>query len=104
MGFIRKRRVCSEHDDAFGTRFRLASMQKKTASCWRSGLRGYNRYMIEAMIPGELTMNIGVIGGDSDGIWFHFDIRHPVTLDAEATARRMQQIFSANGWQLPRPV
>lgn len=54
-------------------------------------------------VAGELTMNIGVIGGGSEGIWFHFDIRHPVTLDAEATARRMQQIFSANGWELPEP-
>jgi len=52
-------------------------------------------------IAGALTMNIGVLGGGEDHLWFIFDIRHPVTLDASATAERMKEIFAANGWTVP---
>ncbi len=51
-------------------------------------------------ISGLLTMNIGVVKGDSERIWFIFDVRHPVTLDVDATAEKLACLFSENGWSL----
>jgi succinyl-diaminopimelate desuccinylase len=54
-------------------------------------------------VSGEMTLNVGMIGGDKNGLWFHFDIRHPVTLDARETAAKLGEILGRSGWTLAEP-
>lgn len=54
---------------------------------------GYN-IKCEDSISGKLTINIGTISSDSEGITFSLDIRHPLCITREQLFEKLTQTFS----------
>ncbi len=51
-------------------------------------------------VSGPLTFNLGLLEGDAGYLTIQIDIRHPVTLDEQDTARRLGDFFSGHGFTL----
>lgn len=47
-----------------------------------------------------MTFNLGLLEGDASYLTIQIDIRHPVTLDEQDTARRLGDFFTGHGFTL----
>jgi len=52
-------------------------------------------------VSGPMTLNVGLLSGDSKGLAIEIDIRHPVTLDPAVTAEKLGTFFTDKGFTVP---
>ncbi len=51
-------------------------------------------------VSGPMTFNVGLLDGDTTSVSIQIDIRHPVTLDEKATARKLGDFFTGHGFNI----